>query len=336
MTPKKFNKNILVTGSAGFIGFHICEKLLELSLKSDFVNYKIIGLDNFNEYYDVRLKVARNKILKKFKNFECFEGNITNQKIYNKIFNKYKIDYVIHLAAYAGVRHSFKDPYSYIDTNIMGFTRLLENCQKEKIKHLVYASSSSVYGSNKDFPFSTDQKVDTPVSLYAASKKSNELIAYSYAHNYNLPCTGLRYFTVYGPWGRPDMALFLFTKAILENKEIKVFNYGNMKRDFTYIDDIVEGTLKVLWAKPEEKVPFKVYNIGSGKTISLNYFIDLIEKNLKKETKRKLLPIPPGDVPETYSDISDLKNDVGYEPKVLVEEGIKNFIDWYKNYYKGE
>ena len=320
-------KTILLTGSAGFIGFHICKKLLEN------YNYNIIGIDNYNDYYDVNLKFNRNKILEQFDNFYSLTGDINDQITLDRIFSEFEIDYVIHLAAFAGVRHSFEDPLSYLNNNVLGTTRIFETCKNYGVEHIVFASSSSVYGSNTNFPFSTNQKTDTPISIYAASKKSTELIAHSYSYNFKIPITGLRFFTVYGPWGRPDMALFLFTKAILDDKPIDVFNYGKMKRDFTYIDDIVNGTLKVLFSKPKTKIPFKVYNIGRGETVELGYFIELIEKNLGKKAQKNLLPTPKGDISKTYSDISDMKNILGYEPKVSVEEGIKNFIDWYKDYY---
>lgn len=322
-------KNILVTGSAGFIGFHICKELLE-----NYKEYSIIGVDNLNDYYDVNLKISRSNILEKYENFISIKGDITDQNFYDNLFEKYEIEYVVHLAAFAGVRHSFTDPYAYLNNNVLGTTRLFENFKKKKVKHIVFASSSSVYGDIKHFPFSTEQKTDTPVSLYAASKKSTELVAHSYAYNFNMHLTGLRFFTVYGPWGRPDMALFLFTKAILENIPIKVFNYGNMQRDFTYIDDIVNGTIEILFNKKSGYVPFKAYNIGSGNPISLDYFIELIEKNLNKRARRELLPIPPGDISKTYCDVSDIEKEFNYKANYSVEEGIKNFIAWYKEYYK--
>jgi len=320
-------KNILVTGSAGFIGFHICKELLEN------YNYNIIGIDNYNDYYDVKLKHDRLKILDEYDQFIPIFGDITNQFILDKIFSEYKIDSVVHLAAYAGVRHSFIDPFSYLNNNVLGTTRIFETCKNNNVEHVVFASSSSVYGDNVDFPFSTNQRTDTPISIYAASKKSTELIAYSYAYNFKLHLTGLRFFTVYGPWGRPDMALFLFTKAILEDKPIKVFNYGQMKRDFTYIDDIVNGTIKVLFSKTIKDIPFDVYNIGRGEAVELDYFIHCIEKNLNKKADIILEPTPKGDIPKTFSDISDMVKDFNYKPKTSVEKGIKNFIEWYKEYY---
>lgn len=327
-------KTILVTGSAGFIGFHLCKSLLRNSTLEDEFNNIVVGVDNFNGYYDINLKHKRSDILEKFDRFNLEQGDINDQDFLNTVFRKHKIDYVIHLAAFAGVRHSFEKPLSYLNNNILGTTRIFEKCcQLNNIQHVVYASSSSVYGDNTEFPFSTDQKTDTPISMYAASKKATELIAYSYAYNYNMPVTGLRFFTVYGPWGRPDMALFLFTKAILENKPIKVFNHGNMERDFTYIDDIVDGVVRVLSRPSNAMIPFNVYNIGSGRTVTLNYYIELIEKNLGKKAIKELLGIPAGDITKTFSDISKMKSDFGYEPKTSVEEGVKNFIDWYKEYY---
>lgn len=349
---------ILITGSAGFIGYHLTKVL---AIRKD----EIFGLDSLNDYYDINLKYGRledlgihrcnisyNKINKSscLSNISFIQLNLEDKENLDLLFKQEQFDYVIHLAAQAGVRYSLVNPHAYIDSNIMGFINILECCRNYKIKHLTYASSSSVYGLNGKQPFSTQGNVDHPVSLYAASKKSNELMAHTYSHLFNLPTTGLRFFTVYGPWGRPDMALFLFTKAIIENQPIDVYNFGNMHRDFTYISDIVEGIVKVndhppkgneLWncKNPDPSsstAPYKVYNIGNSKPIKLSYFIECIEKELGKEAIKNLLPIQPGDVPSTYADISDLVRDFNYKPKVSVEEGVKNFITWYNDFYKAK
>ena len=315
--------NILVTGAAGFIGFHTC-----LSLQ---IKHKVYGLDNLNNYYDVNLKKSRLKILKKKKDFEFLKTDIQNKNLHNK-FKKIKFDIIINLAAQAGVRHSLKDPFSYIDSNILGQINLLEFAKKIKIKKFIYASSSSVYGGNEKMPFSVKHRVDKPISLYAASKKSTELLAECYSHLFKIKCIGLRFFTVYGPWGRPDMATFIFTKKILENKKINIFNYGNMKRDFTYIDDIVKGIKGAVNLKGDYK--HKIYNLGNNKPEDLKRFISIIEKNLKVKAKRNLLPIQPGDVAKTSANIDESKRELNFNPKTSIDEGIPKFIEWYKQYYK--
>lgn len=332
---------ILVTGAAGFIGSALT---LELLNRGD----SVVGIDNHNDYYDQNLKEAR---LKRQKNNPKYSHNridIEDTNAIKKIFDENHFDAVVNLAAQAGVRYSIENPMAYINTNIVGFANILEGCRNSKISHLVYASSSSVYGSNTKTPFSTHDNVDHPISLYAASKKSNELMAHAYSHLYNLPTTGLRFFTVYGPWGRPDMALFKFTKAILEGSSLQVFNFGKHRRDFTYIDDIVKGITMVLdspaksnlnWngEKPDSassKSPWRVYNIGNNSPIELLDYIEAIENKLNIKAKKKLLPLQPGDVPDTYADVSDLVNDFHFKPSTSLEEGIDNFIDWYKNFYK--
>lgn len=334
-------ETVLVTGSAGFIGFHLSKKIISLG-------YKVVGIDNLNNYYDVKLKEDRNSILLNLDNYKFVKGNIEDKTLIDKVFEENKIDYVVNLAAQAGVRYSLENPYAYVESNIMGFLNILEACRINNIKHLVYASSSSVYGANKKMPFSEHDNVNHPVSIYAATKKSNELMAHTYSHLYNLPTTGLRFFTVYGPWGRPDMAPMLFTSAIVEDKPIKVFNYGKMKRDFTYIDDIVDGiigTMKNIPQKNEEwdrvhmdlatsYAPYRVYNIGNNEPVELITFIETIEKNLGKEAKKEMMPMQPGDVESTYANIDDLVNDIKFKPKTSINEGISKFIKWYKDYYK--
>jgi len=315
--------NILVTGAAGFIGFHTC-----LALKA---KHMIYGLDNLNDYYDINLKKSRLKLLKKYKNFKFLKTDIQNKNLHNK-FKNIKLDIIINLAAQAGVRHSLKDPFSYIDSNILGQINLLEFAKKIKIKKFIYASSSSVYGGNEKMPFSVKHRVDKPISLYAASKKSTELLAECYSHLFKIKCIGLRFFTVYGPWGRPDMATFIFTKKILENKKINIFNYGNMKRDFTYIDDIVKGIKGAVNLKGDYK--HKIYNLGNNKPEDLKRFISIIEKNLKVKAKRNLLPIQPGDVAKTSANIDESKRELNFNPKTSIDEGIPKFIEWYKQYYK--
>lgn len=331
---------ILVTGTAGFIGSTLAMKLLE---RGD----EIIGLDNVNDYYDVNLKEARLERVKAYDGFTEIRADLEDTTTVEKLFKEHQPERVVHLAAQAGVRYSLENPRAYIDTNIVGTLNILEGCRHNKVENLVYASSSSVYGANTNMPFSIHNNVDHPVSLYAATKKANELMAHTYSHLYNIPTTGLRFFTVYGPWGRPDMALFLFTKAILEGKSIDVFNYGNHKRDFTYIDDIVEGVTRTLdkIATPNTNwtgdipdpgtsaAPYRLYNIGSNNPIELNFFIETIEKNLGKKAIKNLLPLQPGDVPDTYANVDDLEADVGYRPSTTVETGIKNFVDWYRNFY---
>ena len=352
MNPKK--QKILVTGTAGFIGFHLARKLLERG-------NEVVGIDNINDYYDVNLKYARlaetgisrdaeqwHKHMQstKYPNYSFVRMNLEDREMLMELFEKEKFDKVCNLAAQAGVRYSIENPYTYINSNIVGFLNILEACRHNHIRHLVYASSSSVYGNNKKMPLSTSDNVDHPISLYAATKKSNELMAHTYSHLFGLPTTGLRFFTVYGPWGRPDMALFLFTKAILENKPIKVFNYGNMVRDFTYVDDIVEGIIRVLDRPPEKeeaagsnpsenkKTPYSVYNIGNSSPVHLMDYIHAIETCLEKEAEKELLPMQAGDVPRTEADVSDLVRDIGYKPSTTVEEGIERFVEWYIKYYK--
>ncbi len=343
---------VLITGTAGFIGFHLSNALISKG-------YDVTGLDNINDYYDVNLKYGRlnesgiteelieyNTLLRseKFNNYKFIKLNLEDQDNINSLFKKDKFDLVVNLAAQAGVRYSLENPHAYINSNILGFTNILEACRYNSIKHLVYASSSSVYGLNTKMPFSTSDNVDHPISLYAASKKSNELMAHTYSYLYNMPTTGLRFFTVYGPWGRPDMALFLFTKAILEGKAIDVYNFGNMLRDFTYIDDIVEGVVKVLENPPKKKdaisntsvsiAPYKIYNIGNSTPVKLNDFIEAIEKALNKKAKRNLMPIQPGDVERTWADVTDLIDDLGYKPATDINYGVNEFIKWYKSFYK--
>lgn len=332
---------ILVTGSAGFIGSALCLHLLE---RGD----KVVGIDNHNEYYSPTLKNDRLKRQESYSNYTHLREDISNRKGIEDLFKKYKPEIVVNLAAQAGVRHSLKDPYSYIDSNILGFLNILEGCRNNQIKHLVYASSSSVYGANTSMPFSVNQNVDHPMSLYAASKKANELMAHSYSHLYNLPTTGLRFFTVYGPWDRPDMALQKFAKAIINNETINVFNYGKHKRDFTYIDDIVDGIAKVIdrpaksnhdWYsdKPDpstSKAPWSIYNIGNNKPVNIIYYIELLEKAFNKKTNKNLLPIQPGDVPDTWADIESLKDNFDFQPNTSIEKGVLNFSNWFKEYYK--
>lgn len=339
--PLDKNKRYLITGVAGFIGFHLAKRLLD-------EDCFVIGLDNLNDYYDVNLKKDRLNIIKQYNKFKFYYADLQDKQALEKIFKENKIDIVVNLAAQAGVRYSLTNPEAYIQSNIVGFLNILEMCRHNKIEHLVYASSSSVYGMNVKMPFSVHDNVDHPVSLYAATKKSNELMAHTYSHLYNLPTTGLRFFTVYGPWGRPDMALFLFTDAIFNDKPIKVFNYGKMKRDFTYIDDIIEGVVRVLnnpphpnpnWDKEKadpgtSSAPYKVYNIGNNKPVELMEFIETLEKKLGKKAKKELLPLQDGDVPETYADIDDLVKDFGFKPNTTIEEGIEKFVEWYREYKK--
>jgi UDP-glucuronate 4-epimerase len=336
--------HILVTGAAGFIGYHLSEKLLA---RGD----SVTGLDNLNDYYAVSLKEARLARLTKQPNFSFNKMDLHDRAAMEALFSQNHFDAVINLAAQAGVRYSLENPRAYIDSNIVGFTNLLECCRHHTIGHLVYASSSSVYGMNSSMPFSVHDNVDHPISLYAASKKANELMAHTYSHLFGIPTTGLRFFTVYGPWGRPDMALFLFTKAILAGEPIKVFNQGNMQRDFTYIDDIVEGIIRVTdkpatantdWDSryPDpgtSSAPYRLYNIGNSKPVLLTDFIEAIENALGMTAKRELLPMQPGDVTATYADIEDLIEDVGYQPKMAVQDGINKFVQWYlKHMHKEE
>jgi UDP-glucuronate 4-epimerase len=332
---------ILVTGAAGFIGFHLTIYLLK---RGD----EVVGFDNLNNYYEVKLKHDRLAILSNHQSFTFVQADLSDRAAVEKVFAEHRFDRVINLAAQAGVRYSLENPHAYIDANIVGFMNILEACRHNKIEHLTYASSSSVYGSNTEMPFSVHHNVDHPVSLYAATKKANELMAHTYSHLYGLPTTGLRFFTVYGPWGRPDMALFLFTRAIIEGKPIKVFNNGLMRRDFTYIDDIVEGVVRVSdriapanpdWdgMKPDpatSRAPYRIYNIGNNRPVELLRFIEIIEKKLGKTAVKEMLPMQPGDVPATYADVDDLMRDTGFAPATPLETGISRFIDWYRDYYK--
>jgi UDP-glucuronate 4-epimerase len=327
-------RNILVTGSAGFVGFHLCQKLLANG-------ETVIGVDNLNDYYDVNLKQARLEQLFPYKNFKFFQLDIANREKIAELFASCKPELVINLAAQAGVRHSLTHPHTYVDSNLVGFTNVLEGCRHTGVKHLVYASSSSVYGANTKIPFAVGDRVDYPVSLYAATKKANELMAYTYSHLYQIPTTGLRFFTVYGPWGRPDMAYFSFTKLILNRQPIKVFNYGKMRRDFTYIDDIVEGIVRVADkiprsdSTPETKsTPHKIYNIGNHQPIKLVDFIETLEKHLGIEAQKELLPMQPGEVTDTYADIEDLMKDTGFKPNTPLDVGLKHFVEWYRSYYQ--
>ncbi|MDK2744987.1 MAG: NAD-dependent epimerase [Nitrospira sp. BO4] len=332
---------ILVTGAAGFIGFHVAMRLLD---RGDLV----LGLDNINDYYDVRIKEARLAQLKSREGFRFVKLDLANRQGIRDLFTDEPVRRVVHLAAQAGVRYSLVNPHAYTESNIEGFMNILEGCRHSHIEHLVYASSSSVYGGNTHMPFSIHDNVDHPVSLYAASKKANELMAHCYAHLYRLPCTGLRFFTVYGPWGRPDMALFIFTKAILEGKPIEVFNQGRMRRDFTYVDDIVEGVIRTLdhpatanpsWSgdKPDpgtSSAPARIYNIGNHQPVELLHFIEVLESAVGKKAEKRLMPIQPGDVPATYADIDDLTSDIGFKPTTPIEEGIPRFVKWYREFYR--
>ena len=332
---------VLITGSAGFIGNNLALRLLE---RGD----EVIGVDGIDDYYDVNLKEARLARTLAYDGFTEVRKRIEDREAMAEAFAKYKPQRVVNLAAQAGVRYSIENPAAYIDSNLVGFGNILEGCRHNEVEHLVYASSSSVYGSNTNMPFSVHQNVNHPVSLYAASKKSNELMAHSYSHLYQLPTTGLRFFTVYGPWGRPDMALFLFTKKILAGEPIPVFNYGKHRRDFTYIDDIVEGVIRVLdkpaQANPEwdggdpdtatSRAPYRLYNIGNNQPVELLHYIHTLEDCLGKKAEMDLLPLQPGDVPDTYADVADLVSDMGYKPDTSVEQGIANFVEWYREYYK--
>ena len=335
------NYKIIVTGSAGFIGASLCIKLLE---RGD----NIIGVDNHSDYYDPKIKKARLKKLKKYQNYQHYKIDICDKKNLEDIFKTHRPQKVVNLAAQAGVRYSLEDPLAYINSNIIGFAHILENCRHHKVEHLVYASSSSVYGANTKMPFSEHESINHPLSLYAASKKSNELMAHTYSHLYNFPTTGLRFFTVYGPWGRPDMALFKFTKNILEERPIEVFNNGKHTRDFTYIDDIVQGVTKTIdnpatsnidWNSNQpdpatSKAPWRIYNIGNSNSVQLMDYIDALEKALGKKAKINFLPLQPGDVLDTYANVDDLKEKFNYKPTTSVIEGIAKFVKWYKDYYQ--
>ena len=333
---------ILITGTAGFIGFHLAHRFLK-------ENWDVSGIDNVNDYYDVNLKYGRLEMLGQFPAFQFHKLDLRDEAGVMDLFEqKGPFDYVVHLAAQAGVRYSIQNPRAYTQSNIDGFLNMLEACRHHPVNHLVYASSSSVYGGNKKLPFSTSDSVDHPLSLYAATKKANELMAHTYSSLYNIPTTGLRFFTVYGPWGRPDMALFLFTRAILEGKPIDVFNYGNMKRDFTYVDDIVEGIFRLVTHVPEPRkndenldmtdpsisfAPYRVFNIGNNNPVDLTYFIEVLEENLGMKAEKNYLPLQDGDVPATYADIDPLMEAVGFKPSTPIEKGIKAFVDWYRGYY---
>jgi UDP-glucuronate 4-epimerase len=344
MDASNFTKefmNILVTGAAGFIGFHLCRRFLDMG-------HDVTGLDNLNAYYSVEIKKARLALLGANDRFRFVKEDMADRSAMDRLFDAGSFSHVVNLAAQAGVRHSLTHPEDYINANILGYFNILENCRQHAVSHFVFASSSSVYGLNTNMPFSVHDNVDHPVSIYAASKKSNELMAHSYSHLFRLPCTGLRFFTVYGPWGRPDMALFLFTKAILEDQPIKVFNHGQMERDFTYIDDIVEGVARVTmqpaapnpnWdgAKPDpgtSPAPYRIYNIGNNNSVSLTFFIECIEEALGKKAIKELLPLQPGDVPATKANVDDLVQAVGFAPATPIQTGIKHFIQWYREYYR--
>ncbi len=332
---------ILITGAAGFIGFHLSKRLLD-------EGHDVIGLDNLNSYYDVSLKRARLKQLEDQSCFKFLKIDIANAQPMAELFAAEKFEMVVNLAAQAGVRYSLQNPTAYIDSNVVGFMSVLEGCRQNHVKHLVFASSSSVYGANTAIPFSTHHSVDHPVSLYAATKKANELMAHSYAALYGLPCTGLRFFTAYGPWGRPDMAIFLFTKAILEDRPIDVFNFGRMKRDFTYIDDIVTGVGRVLSripaANPEWSgehpdpatsfAPYRLYNIGNSQSVELAGLIECLERAIGKKARKNFLPMQPGDLPVTFADVEDLEREIGCRPSTRLEDGVRQFVDWYRGYYQ--
>lgn len=337
-------QKILITGAAGFIGFHLSKYLLETN------EYKVIGIGNINDYYSTKLKEDRLEILKKYENFEFHKIDLKEKEKIDELFKKEQFDYVVNLAAQAGVRYSITNPYSYVDSNLIGFVNILEACRNNPVKHLLYASSSSVYGGNKTAPFSTDHNVDHPVSLYAATKKSNELMAHTYSHLYKIPTTGLRFFTVYGPWGRPDMAYFSFTNNIMEGKPIKVFNHGKMERDFTYIDDIVEGVYKLINKIPKENkewdeekdsisesfAPYKIYNIGNNSPVQLMEFINTLEEKIGKKAEKIYKEMQPGDVLRTYADTSDLEKEINFKPSTKLADGLEKFVEWYKEYYGGK
>jgi UDP-glucuronate 4-epimerase len=331
----------LVTGTAGFIGFHLSKKLLQME-------QEVIGIDNLNDYYDINLKQARIDQLKDYQNFQFCKLDISDRTSMTEIFTSTSPDKVIHLAAQAGVRYSLSNPHAYVDSNVVGFINILENCRHTSVKHLVFASSSSVYGANKKRPFSVHDNVDHPISLYAATKKANELMAHSYSHLYNLPTTGLRFFTVYGPWGRPDMALFLFTQAILSGQPINVFNQGQMQRNFTYIDDVIDAIVCIQDKIPQPNLetekstldpstshaPYRIYNVGNDRSVKLNDFIEVLENYLGKKAIKNLLPLQPGDVPNADADVQDLERDFGFKATTPIEVGIPQFVDWYRSYYQ--
>ncbi len=331
---------LLVTGAAGFIGYHLCRRLLE-------EGRSVTGLDNLNPYYSVRLKEDRLALLAARPNFRFHRLDLADRAGMERLFAEERFAVVVHLAAQAGVRYSLENPHAYVEANLAGFLNVLEGCRRSEVQHLLFASSSSVYGANTLMPFSVHHNVDHPVSLYAASKKANELMAHAYSHLYGLPCTGLRFFTVYGPWGRPDMALFLFTQAILEGRPIRVFNHGRMQRDFTYIDDIIEGVVRVMGRRPAPNpawrgdrpdpgssyAPYRIYNIGNNRPVELERFIAVLEEVLGKKAVKEYLPLQAGDVPATYADVEDLAADVGFRPATPLETGIARFVSWYRSYY---
>jgi UDP-glucuronate 4-epimerase len=332
--------NILVTGAAGFIGFHLSQNLIN---RGD----KVVGIDNLNPYYDVLLKKNRLARLEEKQNFRFYKLDLADTDGIAKLFAEEQFDIAVNLAAQAGVRYSIENPQAYTNSNLLGFANILEGCRNTHVKHLVFASSSSVYGANTKVPFSVDDNVDKPVSYYAATKKANELMAYSYSHLYSLPMTGLRFFTVYGPWGRPDMALFLFTQSILKNRPIMVFNHGQMRRDFTYIDDVIEGIIRVMDKIPEgpnlpskemeicsSQVPYRVYNIGNHQPVELLYLIEILEKYLGKKAIKNMLPLQPGDVLTTYANVENLVQDTGFSPSTSIEVGVEKFVDWYRSYFR--
>lgn len=340
------NKIVFITGTSGFIGSYLAKRLLK-----EVNNIKIIGLDNMNDYYDVKIKESRLNELEKYDNFTFIKGNLSDRELVNKIFEEYKPSIVVNLAAQAGVRYSITNPDAYIESNIIGFYNILEGCRHNPVEHLVYASSSSVYGTNKKVPYSTDDKVDNPVSLYAATKKSNELLAHAYSKLYDIPTTGLRFFTVYGPAGRPDMAYFSFTNKLIKGETIKIFNYGNCKRDFTYVDDIVEGIIRVMQGAPDKKTgedglpvpPYAVYNIGNSTPENLLDFVTILEEELIRagvlpkdydfKSHMELVPMQPGDVPITYADTAPLERDFGFKPNTSLRDGLRKFAEWYKEFY---
>lgn len=336
----EMNNKVLITGGAGFIGFHLSNLLLDKG-------YQVIGIDNLNDYYDIRIKEGRLAILQAKENYTFYKIDIKDKEDVDNLFAEHRPDYVVNLAAQAGVRYSLINPYAYVDSNLIGFVNILEACRNYPVKHLLYASSSSVYGGNKVAPFSAEHQVDHPVSLYAATKKSNELMAHSYSHLYKIPTTGLRFFTVYGTWGRPDMAYFSFTQDILSGKPINVFNYGKMKRDFTYVDDIVEGVYRLLdtipqanpeWDETTDKLsesfaPYKVYNIGNNEPMELETFINVLEDKLGQKANKNYMDMQPGDVTMTYADTTDLEKAIGFKPSTSVEEGLGKFVEWYKEFY---
>ncbi len=320
---------VLVTGAAGFIGMHVCERLLDQG-------HKVIGIDNLNDYYAVSLKQARLARLEGRDGFRFFRLDISDRDAMKSLFDDCKPARVIHLAAQAGVRYSLDHPHAYADSNLVGFLNVLEGCRQVKVEHLVFASSSSVYGANRKLPYSEEDSVDHPISLYAATKKANELMAHSYAHLYGIPCTGLRFFTVYGPWGRPDMAYFSFTRDILADKPIRIFNRGDMQRDFTYIDDIVEGVLSIAnrpAAADEDEARFKVYNIGNDRPVRLGRFVEVLESAIGKKAIKEMCPMQPGDVQATHADLTEIRRDFGFEPTTTIEQGLAKFADWYRGYY---